>query len=170
MGEFRFSQTCMKYQTVSTSQLLCPAQLPPRPSFVKILKGPLPALLRGFLQGVPLPGPFQAPGLCSPWKSPSCSWGSSLSWSAGQQTSQSHPGRPPAFLEDGGTAEMHLLSQALPGRVRQWLQRKPKALMKERNVSETLGKVPRGGFLAHLEDTGSSTSPKRCPSLNVKCA
>lgn len=35
--------------------------------------------------------------------------------------------------------------------------------MKERNVSETLGEVPRGGLLAHLEDMGSSMSPKMVP-------
>lgn len=49
-------------------------------------------------------GCFRAWGLCSPWRSPSYSWGSSLSQPAGQQTSQNHPGWPPAFLEDRGTA------------------------------------------------------------------
>lgn len=47
---------------------------------------------------------FRPWGPCSPWKPPSCFWGSSLSWSPGQPTSQNPSGRPPTFLEDGMTA------------------------------------------------------------------
>lgn len=71
-----------------------------------------------------------------------------------------------------GTAASTSAFPSTPGRVRQWLQRKPKALTKARNISQTLGELPRGGLLAHLEDMGSSMSVSKTAhvrSSSVQC-
>lgn len=78
--------------------------------------------------------------------------------------------RPPVFL---GQGHPHLLSQAPPRQARRWLT--PKALVKERNVSRTLGGapggLPRGGLWPTRRTWGPQRGPpKRCPSLKFKCA
>lgn len=101
---------------------------------------------------------FRHQVFCSPWKSPNCFWGS---LSLSHQDSKL-PRTPQDELLHSrktlGRQHLHLLSQALPGRLRQQLRRKPKEC--KRNTWEAPMRRTFGSRGGHGVLNISKTVPK----------